>query len=74
MYKKWSFERGLDNVRAADYYKVRKELKAALGITTNVGFKPRENGTIEPKASEIEKIEAVFYKYGVCEIWGPYES
>lgn len=73
-YSKWSFQRGLDNVRSADYYKVRNELKTALGITTNPGFKYRVTGTVIPKGDEIEKIETIFHKYGVFEIWGPYES
>jgi hypothetical protein len=28
------------------------------------------HGEVEPKVSEAEKIEAIFAKYGVTDVWG----
>ncbi len=73
-YSRWSFEKGLDNIRSADYLECRKKLKKALNITTNYGLRLRIIGQIIPKGDEIEKIEEIFKEYGITEIWGKDEN
>jgi len=68
----YSFKKGLNNVKSGDIRTVRRELKAALGITSRNAFNARMRGEIEPKVSEAEAIEVVFEKYGVSktQVWG----
>jgi hypothetical protein len=51
---------------------VKRELMQALGIKTNVGFRGRIRGDVEPKVSEAEKIEEIFSRRGVpkSKVWG----
>lgn len=67
---KFSFKRGFSQLTIRDVKSARKELMEALGIGTRAGFLKRLKGEVEPKASEVEKIEAVFEKYGIVDIWG----
>ena len=69
-YSRWSFQKGLDNVRSADLSECRGKLKNTLNIQSSWGLRLRATGTIIPKADETEKIEAIFKEYGVTEIWG----
>lgn len=41
----------------------------ALGIK-KVSFYYYVKGTIEPKASQADKIEEIFHNHGITEIWG----
>lgn len=68
--KKLTFKRGINNTPIRHIRAVRQELMAALGITTRPALLARIKGDVEPKVSEVEKIEAVFEKYGIVDIWG----
>ena len=68
--RKYSFNRGMRQVRIKDKFKVREEIMEALGITTIATFNNRLYGKVEPRASEAEAIEAVFAKYSITEVWG----
>ena len=69
-YSRWSFQKGLDNIRSADLMECRKKLKCTLNIQSSWGLRLRATGAIIPKADEIEKIEGIFKEYGITEIWG----
>lgn len=66
----YSFKKGLNNTPVKYVRQVRRELMEALGIGTRAGFLKRLKGEVEPKASEVAKIEEVFEKYGIVDIWG----
>jgi len=42
----------------------------ALDITTRQPFLDRLNGKIEPRVTEVERIEQIFAEYGITEVWG----
>ena len=66
-----SFRPGMEQLKYADFPKVRREIMAALQITSRNGWSWRLRGKVEPKKNEIELIEAIFKKYGVTKnIWG----
>jgi predicted transcriptional regulator len=68
--KKLAFKRGINNTPIRHIRAVRKELMAALGITTRPALLARIKGDVEPKVSEVEKIEEVFARYGIVDVWG----
>jgi hypothetical protein len=67
---KYSFLKGMSEIRKKDLPKIKKEIKDALFIFNDTTWYKRINGKIEPKVSEYEAIETIFLKYGVTEIWG----
>jgi hypothetical protein len=67
---KFSFKKGFSQLTIRDVKSARKELMEALGIGTRAGFLKRLKGEVEPKASEVEKIEEVFDRYGIHDVWG----
>lgn len=68
--KKFSFKKGFGQIQQKDADAVKKEIMAALGITTRAAWWQRLNGVVEPKVSEAQSIERIFNEYGVTEIWG----
>lgn len=66
----YSFKKGLNNTPVRYVRQVRKELMEVLGIGSRTGFLKRLKGEVEPKASEVEKIEEVFDRYGIHDVWG----
>lgn len=68
--KKFSFKKGFEQIQQKDADAVKKEIMAALKITTRAGWWKRVNGMVEPKVSEAEAINKVFANYGVTDIWG----
>jgi len=45
-----------------------KELQSALNMSY-AGVRKRMRGMVEPRMSEMRKIEALFKKYGIKEVW-----
>jgi hypothetical protein len=67
-----SFKKGFMQLRQMDAKNVREEIEDALGISERVTgtWYNRLNGKIEPRYSEAKKIEAIFSKYGITDVWG----
>jgi hypothetical protein len=68
--RNYAFQRGFSQVMNKDVQAVRHEIMEALNVTTRPAFLSRLRGEVEPKVSEAEKIEAIFSKYGVTDVWG----
>lgn len=66
----FSFKKGWDQVQQKDAAGVRSKIMEALNIKTRASWKLRLDGTVEPKVSEAEAIEAVFHEYSINDIWG----
>ena len=65
-----SFKRGYDQLQRKDILSAKKEIMMALNITTDVAFYSRLHGRVVPRVDEAEKIESIFARYGVIEVWG----
>jgi hypothetical protein len=65
----FSFEKGYGQVRQRDTEKIKSELIAALNVQPAAWYN-RLRGITEPKISEYRKIEEIFSKYGITDIWG----
>lgn len=48
---------------------VREEVKAALGVTSDVMFHAAKDGKRVIKAAEVAPIEAAFRKHGISNPW-----
>lgn len=68
---KYGFQSGLNQLTVGVFPQVKKELMAALNITSRSSWAARTKGRVEPKASEVIIIEKILAKYGVTKnIWG----
>jgi len=69
---KYAFKKGWRNLRYDDRKAVMSEIMEVLHIKSLVSFHRRKRGLPSPRMDEVEKIEAVFVKYGVpqTKIWG----
>lgn len=56
-------------IKNGDVERFRKDFMKTLGIKGRTTFFRRINGEVEPKVTEAERIEEVFKKYGVANIW-----
>ena len=65
-----SCKKGYMQIRKCDEEKFRAEFMEMFGLRSRLSFYNRINGRTEPKLSEIQKISALFKKYGVTDIWG----
>lgn len=65
-----SCKRGYNQLRRCDEEQFRAEFMELFNIRTKQSFYNRLNGKHEPKLSEMQKISALFKKYGVTDIWG----
>jgi len=72
--KTYPFEKGWGEVKIKDKNIVRKEIEDALGIRNRNSFYMRVSGKIDHKMSEVEKIESIFAKRGITDIWGSLET
>jgi hypothetical protein len=71
MSKKYSYQKGLNQVPLGKITEIKKELMEALKITSHPAWLRRLKGEVDPKTKEITSIEEVFQRYGVTkEIWG----
>jgi len=70
--EKYAFKKGWKNLRYDDRKAVMSEIMEVLHIKSLVSFHRRKRGIPSPRMDEVEKIEAVFVKYGVpqTKIWG----
>lgn len=64
------FHKGWNQLRLMDTQQAQKELMDALGIKNKMSWNKYRNGQIEPKASQAAKVEEVFKKYGITNVWG----
>lgn len=67
---KFAFVRGWNKVPKGITAQAKQDIKDALCIKSDPQFYRRMKGAPEPTLSEAEKIEAVFGKYGITDIWG----
>lgn len=70
MERSFSFKRGWKQLRLKDAGVARVLIMDALGLTNSASFYYRLNGKCEPTVSEAFKIEAVFKKFGIKDVWG----
>jgi hypothetical protein len=71
MQKKWSFQKGFDQVPKGMLNQVKTELMAVFNITTRAAWYRRLYGRIIPRADQVQAVEAVFKKYSITKnIWG----
>ena len=47
-----------------------KEILTSLNLKQKVSWYQRLYGNIEPKITEYWKIEEIFHKHGITQIWG----
>jgi hypothetical protein len=66
----FSFKKGWQQLPANKMKEVRASIMEALGIKGTMTWYNRLNGDVEPRKSEAEKIEDIFYLYGITEVWG----
>lgn len=71
--RNYAFEKGFSQVMNKDVQAVRHEIMDALNVTTRPAFLSRLRGEVEPRVSEAAKIEEVFAKYGIKDVWGAKE-
>lgn len=67
---KYSFKKGWSQIQQKDTAEARRRITKALNLNTRASWKLRLDGTVEPKVSEAQAIEAIFHDYGIFEIWG----
>ncbi len=70
--KIYSFRKGYAKVKREDSSKIKDEIMAALGYNpkSRSSWWRRLNGKLIPDLEEAAKIEKIFSKYGITEIWG----
>jgi hypothetical protein len=68
--KDWSFEQGYYHMPFIDQKACKARLMAVLELKTRAGFLTRLRGKIEPRISEVFKIEEVFSEFGITDVWG----
>lgn len=66
----FAFKKGWSQVQKSRIPIVRDAIIEAIGKNSPQGFYSRLNGLVEPKASEFLKIEEIFHKEGIYDIWG----
>ncbi len=67
---RFSFQKGFNRLQKKDIKEAQKKIKEALGISSSPSWYDRLYGRVEPKISEVEKIEGIFKEYGITDIWG----
>ena len=68
--EKFSFLLGWSQVRQGDLQEVKDEILTSLNLKQKVSWYQRLYGNIEPKITEYWKIEEIFHKHGITQIWG----
>lgn len=66
----FAFLLGWTQVKQSDAQEVKAAILDALNLHTKVSWYQRMYGDIEPRISEYWKIEDIFHKYGITQIWG----
>ena len=68
--EQFSFLLGWSQVRQGDLQEVKDEILTSLNLKQKVSWYQRLYGNIEPKITEYWKIEEIFHKHGITQIWG----
>ena len=66
----FSFKKGWNQLSVPQTREVRDKIIKALDLKFRTSFYYRLNGRCEPTVSEAKKIERIFSKYGISDIWG----
>lgn len=69
-HEQFSFLLGWSQVRQSDLQEVKDEILTSLNLKQKVSWYQRLYGNIEPKITEYWKIEEIFHKHGITQIWG----
>ena len=64
-----AFRRGYEQLSLAEAKAVKDEIMSALGVTSRPGWAARLNGTVEPRLSEARRIEKIFARRGITDVW-----
>ena len=67
---KYSFWKGVLEVKRKDQTSVRMEIMSALHITTMQAYRNRRAGKVVPTIDEKAAIDRIFFTYGVDNPWG----
>lgn len=67
---KFSFKKGYYSLPARELNDVRAEICNALNVRSRQVWWNRLAGNVEPKISEAKKIEEIFLKHGIKDVWG----
>lgn len=65
----FSFEKGYVQLSIQQRKEVKKEVMDSLNLKSRRGWSDRLRGIVEPKISEYRKIESIFKKRGIKDIW-----
>ena len=68
--KKLGFQCAYNQLPIGVAKQARKELREALGVSTDFNLHCYVRGDREPKLSQAIAVEAVFQKYGIAVNWG----
>lgn len=70
--EKYSFEKGLAEIKRGRFKTVRVEIMAALGLgpDSTLSYKRYREGTPKLTVSQYEKVAAIFKREGVEDPWG----
>lgn len=66
----FSFKKGFRQLPVAKTKEVKESIMQALEIKGKMTWYARLNGKVEPRVSEAQKIEEIFYMYNITDIWG----
>lgn len=66
----FSFKKGYRQLPIGITKQVQSEIMSALRLEGRMSWYNRLNGRIEPKITEVQKIEEIFHNYNITEIWG----
>lgn len=65
-----AFVKGWKQARKEEATRIKEEIKTALNVKSDPTFYRRMKGRPEPTVTEAGKIEDVFHRFGIYNIWG----
>ena len=65
-----AFVKGWKQARKGEATRIKEEIKTALNVKSDPTFYRRMKGCPEPTVTEARKIEDVFHRFGIYNIWG----
>ena len=65
-----AFGKGWKQARKEEATRIKEEIKTALNVKSDPTFYRRMKGCPEPTVTEARKIEDVFHRFGIYNIWG----
>lgn len=65
-----AFVKGWKQARKEEATRIKEEIKTALNVKSDPTFYRRMKGHPEPTVTEARKIEDVFHRFGIYNIWG----